>query len=140
MEIDKEKIYSKIQIIEDNLKKLKELKPLSFENFAKDFRNFESAKHLFQTAIEAMADIATHIIARLRLRTPESAVETIKILVENKVFPPENQKRYCEMIRFRNRLVHFYHKVDVKELYQILQNDLPDFEIFLRDLNTILTK
>lgn len=138
MELDKERLYAKIQIIEDNLKKLRELKVPSFENFAGDFRNAESTKHLLQTAIEAMVDITTHIVARLRLRTPESSVETIEILVENGTIPPENQEKYCEMVRFRNRLVHFYHKVDLKELYQILQNDLSDFETFLKDLSPIL--
>ena len=140
MELDKEKIYSKIQIIEDNIKKLEELKTFSLENFMKDFRNIESAKHLFQRAIEAMVDIAMHIIARLRLLTPSSSVEAIKILVENKIIPSENQERYYQMIKFRNRLVHFYHKIDTNELYQILQNNLSDFKKFLRDIQSILSR
>jgi uncharacterized protein YutE (UPF0331/DUF86 family) len=60
MELDKEKIFNKIQIIEENLKKLLQLRMLSLNDFAADFRNVESAKHLLQTAVEAMIDITTH--------------------------------------------------------------------------------
>jgi len=134
MELDKEKIFNKIQIIEENLKKLLQLRMLSLNDFMADFRNVESAKHLLQTAVEAMIDITTHIIARYRLPTPATSVEAMKLLAGNGIIPSENQERYCEMIRFRNRLVHFYQKVEIEELHQILQNDLPDFEKFIRDI------
>lgn len=136
--IDREKILGKIQIIEGNLKKLYELQNYSHEEFSSDFRNIESAKHLLQTAIEAMIDIATHVVARYRLSTPSTSVETIKLLVENKIISAENEERYSEMIRFRNRLVHFYQRIDYEELYEIVQKDLPDFETFIKDIHTII--
>ena len=36
------------------------------------------------------------------------------------------------MAQFRNRLVHLYWDVDEEAIYDILQKDLGDFELFIR--------
>ena len=37
-----------------------------------------------------------------------------------------------KMAQFRNRLVHLYWDVDEEAIYDILQKDLGDFELFIR--------
>ncbi len=68
--VDGDKIRNKIQTIEGNTAKLEVLARDSPKDFRDDFRNVEAAKHLLQVNVEAMIDIANHIIARNRWRTP----------------------------------------------------------------------
>ncbi len=136
--IDADVLFRKIQIIEDNLKKLYELKKFSLENFSSDFRNIESVKHLLQISIEALIDISTHIVARGRMHTPYSSVDAIRLMAENEIIPKEHEKKFAQMVRFRNRIVHFYQKIDEDELYKILQDDLPDFKTFVKDVTNHL--
>jgi len=39
---------------------------------------------------------------------------------------------------YRNRLVHFYQEITPEELYEIIQNDLPDIEGFMKEIENFL--
>lgn len=134
--VDKEKIRSKIQTIEGNTAKLTELKKYSLENFLNDFRNVEAAKHLLQVNIEAMIDIANHIAARNRWRAPGTSAEAFELLEQNGYFAIDDLKTFNRMIKFRNRVVHLYHILDDKEIYNILQEDIDDFSLFIKRIVT----
>ena len=45
-----------------------------------------------------------------------------------------------KMVRYRNRLVHYYKEISNEELYEILQNDLGDLEKFLKEIEKFLKK
>ncbi|HHY59117.1 MAG TPA: DUF86 domain-containing protein [Clostridia bacterium] len=130
--VDKEKIRSKIQFIQANILKLQQLKERPQEEFLRDFRNVEAAKHLLQVSIEAMLDIANHIIARNRWTTPATSADSFKILAEKGFFSPEELETFLKMIRFRNRIVPIYQAIDDKEIYHILQRSLDDFRVFMK--------
>ncbi|AGK99993.1 type VII toxin-antitoxin system HepT family RNase toxin [Desulfoscipio gibsoniae] len=130
--VDKEVVQHKIGIIEDNLAKLETLAELTPENFLDKFYYIESAKHLLQVSIEAMLDIAHHIIARERFRTPKTYAEAFLILTEQEILPQKKGLAFLQMAKFRNRVVHLYHDVDDKEVYLILKMNLDDFREFVR--------
>ena len=127
-------IHNKIQRIEDNLENLKELKKYSEEEFTSDFRNIEATKHLLQTAVEAMIDIANHIIAVRKFKKPGTSAEAFEILAENDIISQENKDKYILMTKFRNRVVYLYTKVDDKEIYKIIQNNLDDYREFVSEI------
>lgn len=130
--VDKEKIRSKIQIIEENISKLKELKKYNLEEFRGDFRNVEAAKHLLQVNVEAMIDVANHIIARNRWKTPETSAQSFRLLQQQGYFTAEEYNVLNKMVKFRNRVVHLYYTVDEQDVYNILQNHLDDFSLFIK--------
>jgi len=45
-----------------------------------------------------------------------------------------------KMVRYRNRLVHYYKEISNEEIYEILQNDLGDLEKFLKEIEKFLNK
>ena len=90
------------------------------------------SKHLLQVSIEAMLDIANHIIARNRWGIPAKSADSLRILQEKGYFSKEEQELFGTMIKFRNRVVHLYHSVSEKEVYRILQDNLQDFSLFLK--------
>jgi uncharacterized protein YutE (UPF0331/DUF86 family) len=136
----KEDIQSKLDIIPENLEKIKILQTMDYEEFISDFRNIDSALHRLQTSIQALVDIGGYIIASLGLRTPGSSGEVIDILVEHDLLNKERRDQYITMIQFRNRIVHFYNNVDLKILYQILQEELVDIKELYQRLILVIEK
>ncbi len=133
MAFDAEVVQARIAIIEENLSWLAQIPQDDFDGFVSDFRNVEAAKHLLQTAIEAMIDICAHFVARLRLRAPENGVQLVKALSEANRLPQEHVPVYSKMIRFRNLVVHLYSEVDDRQVYDILRHHLGDFRMFIAD-------
>jgi uncharacterized protein YutE (UPF0331/DUF86 family) len=69
----------------------------------------------------------------LGLRTPGTSGDVVDILVERSLLKEEQRGRYILMIQFRNRIVHFYNDMDLKILYQFLQEELVDIrELYQR--------
>lgn len=136
--VEREKIQQKIAFLEANLEKLEILRSFSLEELQQDFMKLESAKHLLQVSIEAMLDIANHLIARCRLTAPSSAVQAFVTLAENRIITQATMEKCRLMARFRNRIVHIYFDVDISEIHQILQNELPDFRGFISDILSYL--
>jgi len=134
----KEDVQNKLDIIPENLEKLEILRGMGYEEFTSDFRNIDSALHRFQTSIQALVDIGGYIIASLGLRAPGASGEVIDILVEHGLLNAAQRDRYISMIQFRNRIVHFYNDIDLKILYQILQEEVVDIRELYRTLILII--
>lgn len=129
--VDKEILKSKLVFLEQTLVKLKELEKLTPKEFYKGFQNIDSAKYNLQVAIEAVIDIATHVVARERWGIPASSAEAISFLAENHVITKEQSVHFVQMVKFRNRIVHIYQEVDDTQVYNILHKDLDDFGEFM---------
>ena len=134
----KEGVQNKLDIIPENLEKLEIFRAMGYEEFTSDFRNIDSALHRFQTSIQALVDIGGYIIASLGLRAPGTSGEVIDILVEHGLLNAAQRDRYISMIQFRNRIVHFYNDIDLKILYQILQEEVVDIRELYRTLILII--
>lgn len=134
----KEDVRSKLDLIPENLEKIEIFRAMSYEEFISDFRNIDSALHRLQTSIQALVDIGGYIIGSLGLRTPSTSGEVIDILVEHGLLKIERRDRYISMIQFRNRIVHFYNTMNLKILYQILQNELIDIREIYREFIQII--
>jgi len=129
--VDKIKVESKLNSLKRSISRLNELKGLPEEDFLNLFTNFDSAKYNLITAIEAMIDICNHIISRESFEIPATSSDSIKILVKHQVLPMELQLIFISMVKFRNRAVHLYDQIDDTEVYQILQENLGDFDKFI---------
>ena len=126
----------KVESILLNLKgyvdKLNRLALVTREEFLADYTKVESAKHLFQVSVECCLDISNHIIASERFRAPKSYAESFEILAEQGIIPEPLIPTLRKMVQFRNRLVHLYWEVDAEIIYEILQKNLTDFDIFAK--------
>lgn len=132
--VDKDILQRKILFMESTLKKLEKTAALSYEEFKVSFHFADSVKYNLQVVIEAMIDIASHIVARERWGLPAASGDYIKLLMEHGVFGKEQGLRFIQMIRFRNRIVHLYQEVDEGQVYQILQEDLGDIRVFIKGI------
>lgn len=110
--------------------RLHKLGQLSQEEFLSDYRNTESAKYLFITAIEAAIDLCNHLVSKRGGRAPDDYADCFQSLAELGVIESNFAQCLAQMARFRNLLVHLYWQVDNQRVYQIIQNDLPDLAAF----------
>ena len=62
-----EVIQKRIQLLNEYLSHLRELRQISFVEFAKEYKNYGSAERFLQLAIEATIDLGNHIVAELNL-------------------------------------------------------------------------
>lgn len=131
-------IQTKLDLIPENLEKLKTLRSKSYEEFISDFRNIDSALHRLQTSIRALLDIGSYIIASLGLKTPNSNSEIVEILRDNGFIDSQEAISYIKMAQFRNRVVHLYNRINTKVLYQILTNEIKDIKSFYKVLLKII--
>ncbi len=122
------KIFSEMQ---NALRQLADLGRLSLDQFAANPHMVGSAKYHLMVAIEGAIDLCHHIISKNRYRTPEDYADTFQVMAEHGLFDLDYTSTLKQMARFRNRLVHLYWEVDVKELHGIVLSRLEDIERFM---------
>ena len=120
------------------LERLEDLKKLTLEDFLSDPHKSGSAKYSFIVAIEGMIDLCNHIITKNGYRTPEDYADTFRVLYEKGAFDEAFMNTLIRMARFRNRLVHIYWEVSDREIYTILQSNLQDIRVFLKNFGTFI--
>lgn len=129
--VDRSKLRSHIDFVRGNLRRLEEVRDAGRSSFLSDETAQAAATRWLQTAVEALIDIANHVVAREGLGVPRAYSETMEILVREEVLPADRRDSFLAMVRFRNRVVHLYDTVDPEEIWRILQEDLGDFETFI---------
>jgi len=132
--ISKEVINAMIDLIEENLKLIEEIKKQGFESFSNNFRDIQAAKHSLQESIEACLDIGSHIIAEKGFRRADDYKDIYKVLEEEKIIDPGLSAKLQEMAQFRNLLVHRYGKIDTKRIFIIMSGDINDIKQFVNSV------
>lgn len=121
-----------IGVMNDAVRRLRELGVMSKAEFLADFRNTESAKYLFIVATEAAVDLCNHIVSRQSSRAPENYADCFAVLSELNFIDNDLLLRLQRMARFRNLLVHLYWQVDNARVYEAIHTSLEDIEHYTR--------
>ncbi len=140
MDVNLDRVRKITSEILGGLRLLEELARLPEEEFQADPHKIGSAKYNLILAIEGVVDLCHHLIARRGFRTPEDYSDTLRVMLEEGVIDEQFTSTLIQMVRFRNRLVHIYWDVDIKEIYRILQTRLEDIHRFLREFKVFLDK
>jgi uncharacterized protein YutE (UPF0331/DUF86 family) len=130
--ISTEVINAMIDLIDENILLIEEIRSQGFESFSNNFRDIQAAKHSLQEAIEACLDIGSHIIAEKGFRRAEDYKDIYKVLEEEGIIDPSLSAKLQEMAQFRNLLVHRYGKIDTKRIFIIMSEDLNDIKQFIK--------
>lgn len=130
-------IRSKLDILRENFERLAQIPQSSYEEFAADFRNIDSAKHRLQTSIQALMDFGGYLIAQLGLEAPRTSHEILERLEAAEHLPAGAADRFRPIFGFRNRVVHLYDRVDPQIVFAILRDHRADLEALLSLFLTI---
>jgi uncharacterized protein YutE (UPF0331/DUF86 family) len=130
---DADLVGKKLALLETWLRELNDLaRP---ELLATDVRELRFVEHTLQIAIQAMQDVASHIVSDDRLGEPATNQELFELLARAGRLTPELARRLQAAIGFRNVLVHGYAEVDVAVVRDVLEHhvaDLLDFAAAIR--------
>lgn len=138
MMVRAEVIRKRLNKLDGYLDILRGMKKYSLEEFLADPEKYGSAERFLQLAIEATTDIGSHIIADLGLGEVNWYSDIAAILAEKGYIPVELSEKWIRMVGFRNILVHDYLEVDLKIVYDVLQNRLDDLEELKRSFADFL--
>jgi uncharacterized protein YutE (UPF0331/DUF86 family) len=125
-----EKIAHKFELVDGYLGLLREISKTSKMSFLENKILIGSAKYYLQVSIECCLDVANHVIASERLRSPKDYADSFKVLVDGGVVSNKLGLRLRQMAKFRNRLVHLYGEIDDASVYKYITEDLKDIVLF----------
>lgn len=105
---------------------------MTYETFAANHLYLSTAERMFQVAIQAAIDTGSMILADESYEIPSTYADIFSTLAEIGVLPEGFAGTMIDMVKFRNVLVHLYLEVDSKRVYRYIQEELDDFERFIR--------
>ena len=120
--------------VEGFISDLRNASDITHDVFVSDIRAQRFVERTLQIAVEACMDVAHHIISDEKWREPESYADAFVVLADNSVFSSEDAVRYRLMAQFRNKVVHYYEKVDPDQVFAIFKGHLDDFDSFVSSI------
>ena len=115
---------------------LAELRDLPVEDYVR--HHALAGRYLTQVCAQTSIDLANHVIASSRWRTPKDFREAFTVLEENGVLEPDLSERLRALAGLRNRLVHLYEEVDDVLVHEALSDGLHDLEDFSRAIAQLM--
>lgn len=132
--IDTQSVNDRLAFIQTTLQQLRSRQSLTLEILRTDADKRGATLYELQTCIEAMSDIANHLIAATGLRKPQERGEAFTILAEAGILPQTLAQELVEAVGMRNILVHGYLDVVLDLVHQSLQSDLSYIEAFAQHI------
>ncbi len=125
---DAELVTKKLAFIETCCRELRQLTRL--ELIRTDVRERRFVEHTLQVAIQAVLDLASHIVSDERLGEPNTNREVFTLLEGAGWIESDLSRALQRMAGFRNVLVHGYTEVDLKIVENAVSSGLIDLERF----------
>lgn len=136
--LDKDVITKRLEGIEAEIAELVKLSQIPKMEFTAG-PGYKLAQYHLHRALEGVFNISSHILSRIPGGTATQYKEIAQKMGECKIIPTDFARtKLVAMAKYRNRLVHFYAEITGGELYQLLQNDLGDFDTFLIAIKEVL--
>lgn len=123
--MDKERIYIKLDEIDQYLQEIEKIMPSSPGDYFPDLIRKRALERLIQITIEAVMDVSAMLVKEMRLGLPYREEDFLD-KISGTVLSPDLVMKLREMKSFRNILVHGYSQIDDKRVYEILTSDLDD--------------
>ena len=99
-----------------------------------------AVQHGLQLAVQAVVDVASHVVASLGGRVGDQYRDNLLQLGELGVLPPDFARRIAPMAGLRNILVHEYLAVDLREVHRVLNHHLDDLVAFAAYVDEFLER
>lgn len=123
-----EVIRKRLNKLDEYLSILYNLRQYSLDDFVSHPERYGSAERFLHLSIEAILDMGSYVIAESDLGIVNWYSDIPAMLAKNGYIDSDLEKKWLQMIGFRNALVHDYLEIDRSIVYDILQNHLKDIE------------
>ena len=137
--VDRYVVQARIAKIREYVALLRQIRSMTDERrFASDPLTYGNGERYLQLAIQSVLDISNHVVADLGLGLPADSKELFVLLAKRKIVYTRLAKKLTSVAGFRNLLVHEYLEIDRHRVYQVLRDDLGDFEKFIKAVSKLL--
>ena len=133
-------ILSKINEIEESITLIAENMPEEFDDFENLGLMKDGIYKRIQYAIENILDVCAIINSDLKFSSPGEEDEIITNLVKNKVITRGIAGKIKELKGFRNIIVHRYGKIDDKLAFELIKENLEDFDKIIEIIKKAIDK
>lgn len=125
-------LKAKIKLISQNLPKLINSLPASFEEFQKDDLSRGASERYFQLVVDSIIDCNQILIEMNNLEIGETYFETFNNLIGKSIFPEDLLKKISFCVGTRNAIVHRYENIQLKREFEDMHKDIPLFTEYLK--------
>ncbi len=129
--IDRDLILAKAGSVQKYLSRVMEKRDIDLQIFLKDLDRQESILFNLQMAVQNCIDIAAHIISEEGFGVPGSTNEMFYLLEANGYLDSELTEKMVKAVGFRNLIVHEYGKIELKQVFEVAQEDIKDLDEYL---------
>lgn len=138
--IDQEVVERRLAHLIDSVEVLRDYHGMTVERLASSPKTYWVVEHGLQICIQAVLDIAAHLVAALDGPIGDEYKDHILALVGLGILPSDFARRIAPMVGFRNIVVHDYLEVDLSEVHRVLGEHLDDFILFAAYVREFLDK
>lgn len=132
--VDKGVISKKINLVNHSLLRLEKYKNIKLDEYLENEDVQDITIHNLFITLQYVIDIGTHIIADEEFEEVSFFSDIPIILAKENVISKESVASLKSMIGFRNILAHQYGDLDLKIVYNIIQNNIKDIYLFLHSV------
>lgn len=137
-EINIEKVKALEKDLLDTSSGIKSIIAMKEDSFLKDQKNIYSLRYLLIEAVEAMANICNHILARITGQVPKGYPDCFEKLSDAKIITKELSDRLKKVTSLRNIIIHKYWEIDDSKVFKYTKENVGDLEEFLREINRFI--
>ncbi|MEK6690640.1 MAG: DUF86 domain-containing protein [Nitrospirota bacterium] len=137
-EINIEKVKALEKDLLDTSSGIKSIIAMKEDSFLKDQKNIYSLRYLLIEAVEAMANICNHILARITGQVPKGYPDCFEKLSDAKIITKELADRLKKVTSLRNIIIHKYWEIDDSKVFKYTKENVGDLEEFLREINRFI--
>ena len=119
-------LHRRLTKLDEYLDYLERAQRYSYREFASDPEHRMAVERVLHLSVEALTDMASHVVADDDLGSVEYAGDLPAIFAEHEYVDKDLASTWKDMIGFRNVLVHDYVDLDPERVYGVLQNRLDD--------------
>lgn len=125
---DADLVAKKLAEVETYVRELRTLARL--DRLATDLKEQRFVCHTLQLAVQAVLDVASHIVSDERLGEPINLQGLFELLARGGWIESDRVPSLQRMAGFRNLLVHEYGRIDLGIVSDVVENRLGDLEAF----------
>jgi uncharacterized protein YutE (UPF0331/DUF86 family) len=127
-----EVVRRRLEKLEEYIEILATIQRYDRDEFLADPQRYGSAERFLQLAIECVNDVSSHVAAAKRLGPVEASRDLPRLFFRDGLIDESLAQRWTRMIGFRNILVHNYLEIDRDIVYDMLNQNLGDFQALAR--------
>jgi uncharacterized protein YutE (UPF0331/DUF86 family) len=139
-EINIEKLKTLEKDLSDTISEIRTMIAIEEEDFIKDSKQIYALRYLLIEAVEAMANICNHLLARTTGQVPKGYPDCFEKLSAAQIITEELSGKLTKAASLRNILIHKYWEIDNRRVFRSTKENIGDFEQYLKQVNEFIKK